>query len=47
MKTKYEGLYRGLSQIPTSYLKDNLLPMLKDKSSLLAFQGAIVSNGRI
>ncbi len=36
-----QGLHDGLQQIPVSYLKDNLLPMLKDNNSPLIFEGDI------
>ena len=38
---KYPNLRKGLEQIPVSYLKDNLLPLLKDKTSPLIFSGEL------
>ncbi len=43
MKTKYPCLYDGLAQIPLKYLKENLLPVLKDKDSRLIFTGNIAN----
>jgi len=47
MKTEFSNLYRGLSQIPVWYLRNNLLPILKDPKSKLIFSGGIACGGFI
>lgn len=38
-----KALETGLRQIPKHFLRDNLLPKLKDKNSKLLFTGSVAS----
>lgn len=43
---KFPALKFGLEQIPKKYLKENLLPQLKDPHNSLLFDGNIYSPDR-